>query len=101
MTDTPRYLITCDGCGWSDERERDTKVVKEVRIRERECPDCGYRLRLEKDDRPDPPICPQCGDEAIEVKYEDDDDRASRYLHGVEVIEMGGIITTEKIACFV
>jgi len=86
LDEEPRYIIGCPECEYETTRTQNSEVVKGVRRRERVCPMCETRLELLKDDRPDPPVCPECGKEAIEVKKHDG---VVRYVHAYEVLKSG------------
>jgi predicted RNA-binding Zn-ribbon protein involved in translation (DUF1610 family) len=93
--DEPRYVIGCPECEFRTTRTQDSAVVKGVRRRERVCSSCEVRLELLKDDRPDPPVCPECGEEAIAVKERGGE--VVTYVHAYEVIEtpIGGMKEVE------
>jgi len=85
--DEPRYVIGCPECEYRTTRTQNSAVVKGVRRRERVCPECEARLELLKDGRPDPPVCPECGEEAIAV--EENDGEVVTYVHAYKVLETG------------
>jgi hypothetical protein len=85
--DEPRYVVGCPECEYRTTRTQNSAVVKGVRRRERVCPECEARLELLKDGRPDPPVCPECGEEAIAV--EENDGEVVTYVHAYKVLETG------------
>jgi|APHM01.1.fsa_nt_gi hypothetical protein len=93
----PQYVIECPECEYETTREQNSQTVKSIRRRERVCPECEARLKLTKDDRPAPPICPSCGEEAIEVK--DGEDGYTRYIHQYEVQTAAGIYMKSVDSC--
>jgi DNA-directed RNA polymerase subunit RPC12/RpoP len=96
--DEPRYVIGCPECEFRTTRKQDSAVVKGVRRRKRVCPKCEAILKLLKDDRPDPPVCPECGEEVID-KMEHDE--GVRYVHAYEVLGTGMGKLREAETCFV
>jgi hypothetical protein len=97
--DEPRYVIGCPECEYKATRRQDSAAVKGVRRRERVCPECEARLELLKDDRPDPPVCPKCSEEAIAVKEATDE--GVRYVHGYNMIDAGIAEMREVEGCMV
>jgi len=96
--DEPRYVIGCPECEFRTTRKQDSAVVKGVRRRKRVCPKCEAILKLLKDDRPDPPVCPECGEEVID---EMEHDEGVRYVHAYEVLGTGMGKLREAETCFV
>jgi hypothetical protein len=96
--DGPRYIIGCPECEYETTRTQNSEVVKGVRRRERLCPECETRAELLKDDRPDPPVCPECGEEVIEVKERDE---GVTYVHAYEIRKTGMGEMREMESCWV
>lgn len=95
--DEPRYVIGCPECEYRTTRKQDSAVVKGVRRGERECPECEARVELLKDNRPDPPVCPECGEEAITVK--EITDEVVKYVHGYNMIDVGTVKLRDAEGC--
>jgi len=98
-TGDSRYKIACPECDYTTDRQQNSQVVKDVRRRERACPLCGTRLRLEKDNRPDPPECPECDEDVLFVE-EGDDDGPELYVHTADVLDVGGMAAPELNGCW-
>jgi len=82
-----RYVIECPDCHKSMTREQDSGLVKDVRAKERVCGDCETVLRLAKDNRPNPPQCPECD---REVLYVSENDECTSYVHDAHITTIGG-----------
>jgi hypothetical protein len=96
--ETPRYVIDCPDCEYSTTRDQNSPVVKGTRRRKRLCPECEARLELSKDNRPDPPICPKCGEEALAVTHHEGG--AKTYVHDYGILETGAGAFREVEGCF-
>jgi DNA-directed RNA polymerase subunit RPC12/RpoP len=83
-----RYVIECPDCRRSMTREQNSSLVKGVRAKRRACGDCGTILELAKDNRPNPPQCPECDQKVLHVS-----ERAefTTYVHDVQIVSTGGV----------
>jgi|APHM01.1.fsa_nt_gi hypothetical protein len=91
-----RYVIGCPECRGTKTRQIDSKVVKEARQKKRTCDNCDTRVELIKDNRPNPPICPKCDEEAIDVIERES---SSRYIHEIYPQDVDVINRTDS--CYV
>jgi|APHM01.1.fsa_nt_gi hypothetical protein len=92
-----RYMITCPECEWIDTRERNSEVIKMARQNRQGCSECGSSIELLKDDRPDPPMCPKCGEEVIRIDEQGD---KTQYVHEIETSHAGRFPLPEVTACY-
>lgn len=93
-----RYVFGCPECGAVWKRKRDSEIVKGVRRKVRVCNDCEERLAMWRDNRPDPPICPKCGEVALYVK---EHTNLKRFVHHIEVGEYIGLTYPDTESCLV